>query len=511
LVIYPALLAAAWALNQGLATEAEPRALVRPVLVVAALAGSLTVLAGVALRNRWDGALVAFGIVLVVILPFPLIRLWQAMGEQIGMLVLTVAMTAAVGVPVLIIITARKRGQPVSRPSGGRLNEFSILLLLVVFATNTIGDTGTAIARMSTKTTEPTAGAMPAPPSTPPDIVILVLDGYPRTDVLERRLGIDNSGFVQALMERDFDVATDSYSNYVFTALTLASMFQMQYLDEVDEVQPAIGSPGAGHDLLRHAAITGPAWATLRAAGYEIVTASPGWEHVSLADVSDRVMNDGHITQLERSLLEQTWVLDLLTLVAPDAITGSMQERLTGAFAALEDFAASARSSPAFLFLHVPAPHPPLLLDETGALLRVSPRTLSGNSPEAIGLTRDQYAARWKGELAYLNQQVIQAIDQLLSTNPTTVVIVMADHGYTQEVEDGDPEARLANFFAAHTPDAPGLLADAPTPVNLMSRLLNRYLGTRFQEHVDRFFLSPAPFDPLVLTELASPNGPPED
>jgi hypothetical protein len=337
--------------------------------------------------------------------------------------------------------------------------------------------------------------------------VILLLDGYPRADVLERRLGIDNTAFVAALDDRDFDVATGSYSNYVFTALTLASMFQMRYVDEIANVMPAIGSSGADHDLLRHAAITGEAWATLRDAGYDIVVGPPGWEHVSLTDVSDQVVNDGHITQLERSLLEQTWVLDVLTLVAPNAITGSMRARLTGAFDALEDFAGEHRIAPTFLFMHVPAPHPPLLLDASGGLLDVSPRSLSGNSAEAIGLSRSEYADRWQGELSYLNRRVIDAIDQLQAADPDPVIIVMADHGYTQEVRDSDPEARFATLFATYTPSAPGLLADAPTPVNLMPRLLNRYLGTDFPGRADRFFLSVSASDPLVMTELATPEG----
>ena len=77
-----------------------------------------------------------------------------------------------------------------------------------------------------------------------------------------------------------------------------------------------------------------------------------------------------------------------------------------------------------------------------------------------------------------LNRRVIEAVERLQAADPDTVIVLMADHGYVQEVQAGDPQARFANLFAAYTPDSPGLLADPPTPVNLLPRLLNHYLGT---------------------------------
>ncbi len=391
--MYPVLLAVAWVLNEGLLTEAEIPSMARPVLVAALVAVLLTLLGWVILRNRWDGGLVAGMVILLVILPFQLVKVSRALGSEVGFLILTMSLTAAIGIPLVLAVRARRQGRPIPRPSAGRLNEFGFLLLLAVVVTNTLGDAGTAVARL---TATPTSADLPNAPSRPPDMVIILLDGYPRADVLERQLGIDNSRFLTALADRGFDVASDSHSNYVFTAATLASMFQMQYLN-MEEVRREIGSPAQGHDLLRHAAVSGPAWSALKAAGYEIVTSPPGWDHVTLADVSDRVINDGHITEFERSLLEETWVLDVIDAIAPEAITGSMQARLTGAFDRLDDFATEDRSAPAFLFLHVPAPHPPLIVDADGELLPVGPRSLSGNSPAGMGLTRDEYVRRWQG------------------------------------------------------------------------------------------------------------------
>ncbi len=103
-----------------------------------------------------------------------------------------------------------------------------------------------------------------------------------------------------------------------------------------------------------------------------------------------------------------------------------------------------------------------------------------------MGLSREQYATRWQGEIQYLNRRVIAAVAKLQAADPEAVIVLMADHGYVQEVRAGDPQARFANLFAAYTPDSPGLLADPPTPVNLLPRLLNHYLGTDLPIQADR-------------------------
>jgi hypothetical protein len=502
-VLHPILLAVAWVLNQGLSTEAEWAGLVRPVLIAAGGAMALTLLGWAGSRNRWDGGLVASLLILLIILPFPAFKLWQSLGPQAGFLAVAAAMITAIGVPIVLAVRARRLGRPMPRPSAGRLNTFAGIFVLVVLVSNTVWDAGTAIGRL----TSPEA-VVQAPPteSTPPDIVVVLLDGYPRSDVLARRLGIDNAAFLQALTDRGFDVAADSRSNYVFTALTLASLFQMRHLDEIDEVRPFIGTSAPHHDLLRHTATSGRAFSVLRSAGYEIVTSPPGWEHVTLASASDRTLATGHITDLERSLLEQTWLLDLVTLVSPHAITGQLRDHLVQTLDSLDAFAAEVRDRPAFLFLHVPGPHPPLVVDAEGETVPLDARSLGADDPEAMHMTREEYSAAWEAELAYLNRRVLAGIDRLQAADPSTVIIVMADHGYIQEVSSEDPGARFANLLAAYTPGAPGLLRDPPTLVNLMPRLLNEYLGTDFAISPDRYFLSPGPLEPLMLTEVSDPD-----
>jgi hypothetical protein len=502
-VIHPMLLAAAYVLNQGLSTQAELVGLVRPLVVAMVFAALLTLIGWAIFRNRWDGGLLASVILALAVTTFPAYRAWQVLGPVLAPLASAVALTLLLGIPAVIVLRALRVHQPVPRPPAGALQGFAAILIVIVVVGNTFGNVSWAIGRATAA--RPTVEVKP-PETTPPDIVVVLLDGYPRTDVLKRRLGVDNGDFLDALADRGFDVATRSHSNYVFTQLTLPSMFQMRYLDQIDGLRPLIGTNYPFHAVLRDVTTSGLAFTALRSAGYEIVTAPPGWEHVTMRAAADRILEMGEMTDLERSLLEQTWLLDIVTLVKPDALTGQLRDRLVHAFDHLDAFAGEQRDRPAFLFVHVPAPHLPLLVNEAGETLPLPARALGARDPAGLHMTRAEYSATWAGELAYLQKRILRAIDALQARADPPVIVVMSDHGYIAEVRADDPQSRFANLFAASTPGAAGLLRDAPTPVNLFPRLLNRYLGTDFPLSPDRFFLSPGPLQPLLLTEVTDPE-----
>jgi len=154
---------------------------------------------------------------------------------------------------------------------------------------------------------------------------------------------------------------------------------------------------------------------------------------------------------------------------------------------------------------HIPAPHLPIVLDAHGQALGLDPR-LFDESPGKFDMTNAQFVAAYAGEITYLNSRLLRTI-RALQAAPTLrqpVIVVMSDHGYGYD--QADVQARLSNLFAAYSPSAPGLFADAPTPVNLMPMLLNRFLGTKFPRARDRYFLAPAPFQLLDLTEVPDPN-----
>jgi hypothetical protein len=498
------LLAAAFVLNLSMASEVEIAGLVRPLVVAVAAAGVLTLLGWAVFRNRWDGGLAATVVVLLIISQLPVYRGWEAVTTAFGpgaaLIAFAILFAGLMALPGFMLVRARASRRPMRRPSPAFLNGFSAVLVGVVVLSYALPHTPTILGRL----TEPQPSVAVSPPATPPDIFILLLDAYPDDDLLAHRFNIDNGPFLGELDEMGFDVAADSRSNYTLTGLTLASMFQMRYLDDVPEVSPHIGQPGGHHDLLRYAANSGAAFAALRAAGYQIIASAPDHEHVPLRGAADRYLDHGELEDIERELLKRTWLLDLLNPLTPDLFTRQLRDRIVHAFDDTDALAAEKHDRPIFAFMHVPAPHVPLVVDAQGNPNGLPSRQFDAASPPRIELGGSEFRAAYAAELTYINQRTLEAAEALLSARDgmQPVVVIMSDHGYIHDEANGPIADRFGNLFAAFTPGAPDLLAGGVTPVNLLPTLFDHYLGTDLGRSPDQFFVSPDPFNPLLMTQV---------
>ena len=502
--LHPMVLAFAYVLNTALANEVVPAGYVRPLTIATILAGLLTVAAWAAFRNRWDGALFTSGVILVAVSPISLAWVWTSLRTLFGALLGT-ALTAgllalALALVGVRLLRARRQKQALPRPAPEMLNVFSFALLVAVLGSN-VG----SIVLPASAPVPPPAG-WHANGQDHPDIVVLLLDGYPRTDVLERRFGADDTAFLDALRQRGFEVATTNHSNYTLTELTFASMFQMRYIDEIRSLEAFIGTGRQENAALRDAAESGQAFSILRAAGYEVSWFPGGWEHVALRRAADHYLDSGELSDLERSVIHRTWFLYLLDAVWPSVFTTSQRDRIVDGFDTLDRFATEEADRSRFLFLHVPAPHLPPVVNADGTSTALRATRYEGISRQGYGMTDSEYRDAWQAELDYVAERTLRGIDLLLDAERgrEAVIIVMSDHGYGFELQQGDVQARIGNLFAARTPGAPDLFDDPPTPVNLFRILFNSYLGTQFPLLPDRYFLQGS--RQLDLTEIYDPD-----
>ena len=72
----------------------------------------------------------------------------------------------------------------------------------------------------------------------------------------------------------------DPASNYMYTELTLASLFHMQYVDDIPDREAVQVPYGLS---LRSTINSNPVWDELRSRGYVIATALSPWENVPSA------------------------------------------------------------------------------------------------------------------------------------------------------------------------------------------------------------------------------------
>ncbi len=345
------------------------------------------------------------------------------------------------------------------------LNVISIVALAVTVGSGVMGGTffierpATALAAVGTA------------PADAPDIYLILLDGYPRSDLLHEEIGIDNTPFLADMRGLGFDVAARSHSNYGRTALTLASIFSARPVADLLPNPPA-SVPEQARALGR-LINSGAELDVARAKGYEIVSIPSPVDYVSLF-AADRVLQSPFATEFELTLTEQ----DLLRRIAPDArhwwFLDQHRQRILGTFQALAGMPAEPSPRPRLVFAHILAPHAPIAFGDAGEEVMLSgcEWTLC---PEPLPLPAE-FRADYAAQMRYLDGVVESTARAMLAnTLRPSVIIFFSDHGSRLS---GTFDSMFDNLILSYTPGKPGLLPTDATPVNLLPRLFNAYIGT---------------------------------
>jgi hypothetical protein len=335
-----------------------------------------------------------------------------------------------------------------------------------------------------------------------PDIYVVVLDGHPRADTARSQFGLDETAFLSGLEQRGFEVPTDSHSNYFETPLTFASMLNMAYVDQIPSLARIQTGDPVTVGLFREAISRNAVFDVAREHGYQTVATGSGWETVAVRS-ADVYLDGGQLNYFEATMLRPTYFGSLIDTFAPSFFGDQMRARVDGELNSIEAIATTPSPKPRLVFVHVTAPHPPLVFGAEGRALPLPLDSTywfdfpgSGDDPALVAAFRDQ--------TAYIDMRVTRSVDAILSAaRRPTVVVLMSDHGARMDPAGTKihlPEA-LDNFLAVRTPGHARLFGDSPTPVNLFPYLFNAYMGSNLPIQPNRYFT--APWDaPLQLTEI---------
>ncbi|HLA42100.1 MAG TPA: hypothetical protein VJZ27_01620, partial [Aggregatilineales bacterium] len=220
-----------------------------------------------------------------------------------------------------------------------------------------------------------------------PDIYYIILDGYPRADVLEEFYDYDNSEFVDALEVLDFYIASDSHTNYVFTGASLASSLNFNYLQDLlpEDVDASSHDLAPLYNLMQENSLC----RTLREIGYYYVIYDSSWEPTSESECADTVRSLHQVNELD-SLLLQT------TLLRPLVISDIAADLRASRLFILDDLPGVAElDQPTLTFAHIILPHFPILFDREGGIPEDPPQGVrlwagTGLTPEARTYYLDQ-------------------------------------------------------------------------------------------------------------------------
>lgn len=491
--LHPFLLSGAYVINAAVAAGPNPALIVRSLLVALVATAIVVVLATAITRSSTRGAVIATGLIILILIPDPIslaLTAFFLMPPWVQASWLAAMLAAAyLALRVGLKLT---RGSDRWQKISSALNLAMAMLALVVAAGALAHlwqrPNSAAAAGAATAVQERTVAAADAP-----DIFVLLLDGYARADTLERLMDFDNRPFLTELTDRGFAISPCSRSNYAATAHTLASMFQMRLLRDVPAADAVFAKTKENRPLLRDALNDSPFLAELSASGYRTAAISSGMADVEIRSV-DTFIDTGEVNEFEFQLVRPTAIPAILQAVAPDWMSGQQRSRVTNGFRELTELAAASTPEPQFVFAHILSPHPPFVFGPNGEPRRASSITNFYDDAESAVANRTAYIDGYREQVHHLNQLVLQAVDDILATSDSEpVIIIMSDHGSAShwlyaDRAHSDPDERHTNLFAALTPGEPDLFGPSVTPVNVLTMIANSYLRATISNTADRTF-----------------------
>jgi hypothetical protein len=308
-------------------------------------------------------------------------------------------------------------------------------------------------------------------PDQAPDIYLVLLDAYPRSDTLESELGFDNSRFITTMQDLGFEVAVEAHSNYNRTALTVPSLLNAAQIDDV-----MADPPGGKVDEQRWlSSLVNRATAVRRAQafGYAFIHVPTSVAFFTPTIDAD-VRESGRASFFETGLLAHGVAAQLFS----DAMISWRQEnhrgRILDAFEVLGRIATEPSSRPRLVFAHIQLPHHPFLFASDGSLPDVE-ECSSGDCqiPDPIP---EPLLDAIRGQVEFTNSRAIDLTRRILTgSSRPTVIVFFSDHGFRHWMTDKAETFRSLLLYSA--PGHPGLFPQDSAPVNLIPRILNAYVG----------------------------------
>lgn len=420
---YAVLLAATLVLAVYGGTHVSPNNLIRPLIVFPLVAALEFVVIGT-LTRRWHLAAfaVAVGLVMVADKPvfwFLLIVPWLA----------------------LTLRSVRRKAGLDATPQLTRPLNVVVAIWFAIAAATAVWVT--------------LPGSLPTPVSISmrpgPNLYMILLDGYPRADTLAEYFGFDNGPFLRALEDRGFDVAENSGGPYNTTVRVVPTMMQMRTLEQLLEGAPA--DSNASRRRLWQLLNAAPVPAAFHDAGfttYSIPPPAPGvdWHN------ADIVRESPWLSVFEEHLIGSGILRPILPLQAMQRAT------ILDNFRYLEE---SAGSSPRFVFAHIYSPHFPYVFAADGTPAAACGAECANHAGPPNAILGD----RLTGQIRFLNEKVLKALDHIIAVDSEATIVVFSDHGLRRD--RADPDEWVRTLFAARNQPFP----DNVTTLDIFPTLLH--------------------------------------
>jgi hypothetical protein len=376
---------------------------------------------------------------------------------------------------ITLFLWLRKRNK-----TNYQLNLFLNILLLIYLVIELWNFTRMISKSRSTEDQSITLKAPGNPFANRPNIYYILLDCYPGSGYQREVLNVEENDFDVYLKQKGFYVVDESRSNYNMTSFSIASLFNMVYLDWLplnEKVKPYHYNKTI--QLVRNALVFD--W--LAEQGYEL-------HNLSVFDMPGKPSHNKEqflSTTGKEIILHNTFWKCLYRDVFPGIFPSIKKKMVEDArntrkerlqvfrrynrqiLDSLYQLPGRPSNNPKFVYAHLEMPHFPYFYDSTGKAY-----------PDELVFGKDIITnkERFKNYIGYTNLQVMTLLDSVfMRNNSRDIIIIQSDHGLNDlDVKRRDDAFR--NYTAFYFPDRDyGQMKNGLSNVNTFRIIFNKYFG----------------------------------
>jgi hypothetical protein len=329
-----------------------------------------------------------------------------------------------------------------------------------------------------------------------PNVYWIVLDGYPRRDVLQEFFNFDNGPFVDQLKGLNFTVYDRAVASFPETAFSISSTLSMGF--PVDGLPPMMPSLA---ELQRTVRGQNVVVNTFRSMGYRYVHFQNGYDDLTACPLEGAICVRGNaqasgsaieFDEFNIALLSKTPVMDTIAIFtdADKSVEESMFMR--GAVHELTDRLSQLpeHDGPFFLYAHVLAPHPPIRFKRDCSVRAAAPDLLDWNSTDKPAFI---------DQLICVNDETMMLLDKVIQKDPQAIIVLQSDHGaafrgqFKKPFDGWDLSDQKERFGALNALRMPDVCSDdtrgSVDLVNTFARVLNCVSGSHLPDKAARRFV----------------------
>lgn len=377
----------------------------------------------------------------------------------------------------LYMLSIKKENENITKS----LNFFSIVLLgltvFQVFYSLDLERNGFVESELKTN-----SGSMKA---VKPDIYYIVLDGYARQDTLKTIYNYDNSYFINSLKDQGFFVASNSFSNYCQTTLSLASSLNLSYHYSIKGLEHYKNT--SNRLPLLHLIRNNHISKLLKQENYETIAFPTGYTYTEIENADRYIKENGVFSQNEFTyiVLNVTPIPYLFDFVKNPLIE-SHRSKILSIFKKLPEV--KRKNKPMFVFAHIVAPHPPFVFGVPPSRYMKTFTYADGTHLiNKNGITHQEYLELYPKQLEYISKEVLKMVNKIIENSEhPPVIIIQSDHGPGSGLNHGNAYKTnyLERFSILNALYLPGVkkesLTNNLTPINTFRYILNHYFNGKY-------------------------------